>query len=195
MVEPIRYNPDRHNRRSIRLRGYDYTRAGAYFITICTHNRASLFGNIHNGAMYLNDWGRIVADAWIAIPDHFPHATPDAFVVMPNHVHGIVWLRTAGDDASVLTDDGRGEACLAPTDATSNQKSGFKTHSVASIVASFKSAATKRINELRGTRGMKVWQRNFYEHIIRDDSALHGIRRYIRDNPIQWSADDLFVPR
>ena len=90
------FNPEKHKRKSIRLRGYDYTRAGAYVITICAHNRACVFGEIRGGVMQLNDWGQIGADAWAAIPDHFAHATLDAFVVMPNHVHGIVWLR-AGD--------------------------------------------------------------------------------------------------
>ena len=84
------YDPGRHHRRSIRLRGYDYTSAGAYFITICAHRRECLFGEVVDGVMRLNVYGRVVDACWQAIPDHFPHVMLDVYVIMPNHVHGII---------------------------------------------------------------------------------------------------------
>jgi len=88
----MKYNPDIHHRRSIRLQGYDYSSPGAYFVTMCTHNRECLFGEIANGKMRLNELGKIASQCWLAIPDHFPHARLGAFVIMPNHVHGIIWI-------------------------------------------------------------------------------------------------------
>ena len=88
----MKYNPDVHHRRSIRLKGYDYSQPGAYFITICTYRRACLLGDVIEGDMHLNPLGNMAWQCWQAIPDHFPHAVLDAFVVMPNHVHGIVWI-------------------------------------------------------------------------------------------------------
>jgi REP element-mobilizing transposase RayT len=167
------FNPDIHHRRSIRLPGYDYTSAGAYFITICTHNRQCLFGAIDNGQMGMNEVGRIAEQCWYEIPAHFPHAALDAMAVMPNHVHGIIWI------------NGRDTACRVPT---MEQFGKPVSGSVSTMIRSFKSAVTKHINLLRGT---PVWQRNFYERIIRDENELNGIRDYIQNNPAQWEQDDL----
>jgi len=168
-----------HRRRSIRLKGYDYSRAGAYFITICTHARACLFGEIVDGKMRLNDAGRMVQGCWDAIPKHFPDVVTDECVVMPNHIHGIVWV-------------GKGTACRAPTTChvpTVEQFGKPVSGSLPTIIRSFKSAVTKRINESHGAAGAPVWQRNYYEHIIRDDESLNQIRQYIIDNPAQWAMD------
>ena len=174
-------NPENH-RRSIRLKGYDYTRAGAYFVTICTKDRACLFGDVADGVMRLNQMGHIVRQCWLAIPDHFPHVLLDEFVVMPNHVHGILVIMPTHDVGAT-------HASPLQNDDTPTRPRGPQPRSVASIVGSFKSAAAKRINEHRGTPGAPIWQRNYYEHIIRDDESLNLIRNYIADNPLRWQID------
>ncbi|GAA5002912.1 transposase [Pseudoluteimonas lycopersici] len=159
-------------RKSIRLRGYDYTQAGAYFVTICAQGHACLFGNITNGEMRLNNIGNIVAEEWAKTREIRIGMELDAWVVMPNHFHGII----------VIVDSRRrGDRPVAPT--------GPQPRSVGAVVAGFKSAATKRINALRGTPGTPVWQRNYHEHIIRNEGSLDRIRQYILDNPAQWATD------
>jgi len=172
----------KNHRRSIRLKGYDYTRAGAYFVTICTKDRACLFGDVADGVMRLNQMGHIVRQCWLAIPNHVPHVLLDEFVVMPNHVHGILVIMPTHDVGAT-------HASPLQNDDTPTRPRGPQPQSVASIVGSFKSAATKRINHHRGTPGAPVWQRNYYEHIIRDDESLNLIRNYIADNPLRWQID------
>jgi REP element-mobilizing transposase RayT len=172
-----------HKRRSIRLCGYDYSLAGAYFITICTQDRACLFGDVVDGEMRLNYAGKIVHDEWLRTADMRSNVELDAFVVMPNHFHAIVFLND---------EPRRGDRPVAPTQSTANtmaRPAGPTPHSIGAIMAGFKSASTKHINEIRHTRGAPVWQRNYYEHIIRDDESLHRIREYIANNPLQWALD------
>ncbi|MBC7260082.1 MAG: transposase [Chloroflexi bacterium] len=175
---PTRYDPDIHHRRAIRLRGWDYRDAGAYFVTICTHGGQPLFGDVADGTMRLNEYGEIVAACWRDLPRHHPHVELDAFVVMPNHVHGIIVIR--GDAC------GRGDACVAPT---ADGPRGPIPQSLGAIIGSFKSACTRRINEMRGTPGAPVWQRNYYDRIIRNDREWNAIREYIQNNPITWERD------
>ena len=175
------YDPEKHHRRSIRLKGYDYTRAGAYFITIVTQNRACLFGAVVEGRMRLNPLGQIVQECWLAIPDHFPHALLDEFVIMPNHLHGIIVLQEMENSV--------GARHAAPREPRLEEFGKPVAGSIPTIVRSFKSAATKHINEYRGTPGAPVWQRNYYEHIIRNDRSLHRIRGYIATNPLRWHLD------
>jgi len=177
-----------HHRRSIRLKGYDYTRAGAYFVTICTKDRACLFGDVADGVMRLNQMGHIVRQCWLAIPDHVPPVLLDEFVVMPNHVHGIIVImptHIVGARHAV----GATHASPLQNHDTPTRPRGPQRQSVGSIVGSFKSAATKRINEQRGTPGAPVWQRDYFEHIIRNDESLNRIREYILNNPLQWALD------
>jgi REP element-mobilizing transposase RayT len=178
----MRYDPEKHHRRSIRLKGYDYTQAGAYFVTICTKDRACLFGHVADGVMRLNQMGHIVRQCWLAIPDHVPHVLLDEFVVMPNHVHGIIVIMPTHDVGAT-------HASPRPNHDTPTRPRGPQRQSLGSIVGSFKSAVTKRINELRGTPGAPVWQRNYYEHIIRNDDDMARIRKYIVNNPLQWALD------
>ena len=161
------------NRRSIRLQGYDYSQAGAYFVTLCTQNRECLFGEIVNGEMRLNEAGRVVADEWINTAEIRDEIELDEWVVMPNHFHGILVITV-----------GRGDRRVAPT--------GPQPRSIGAVMAGFKSAATKRINELRQTPGMKLWQRNYWEHIVRNEPELNRIREYIHNNPAQWVLDKLY---
>ena len=125
--------------------------------------------------MRLNDAGLAVAECWQAIPDHFPHAELDEFVVMPNHLHGVIVI------------DRRGTACRAQVEESFGRPIAG---SLATIIRSFKSAVTKRINQLRDNPGAPVWQRNFYERVIRDEQELNGIRHYIACNPGKWAEDE-----
>ncbi|MGQ9560283.1 MAG: transposase [Candidatus Oleimicrobiaceae bacterium] len=176
------YDPERHHRRSIRLKGYDYTQPGAYFVTLVTQNREYPFGDVVDGKMRLNTLGRIVADEWTKTAVLRPHVMVDAFIVMPNHIHAII----------VLGDRGRGTLQGAPKGqrAPTTEQFGKPTSdSIPTIVRLLKSATTKRINALRATPGAPVWQRNYYEHIIRYEHALERIRHYIAENPMQWHLD------
>lgn len=158
-------------RRSIRLKGYDYAQAGAYFVTICTKDRACLFGEIENGRMCLNDCGQEVADTWRWLSDRYPYVGLDEWVVMPNHLHGII----------ILTEpNSRGSSRTAPTQ---NRKP------LGRLIGAFKTVSTKRLNAIRNTPGVSVWQRNYYEHIVRDEESLARIRQYIVDNPAHWDED------
>ncbi|HOK59079.1 MAG TPA: hypothetical protein PKZ07_19890 [Sedimentisphaerales bacterium] len=161
-----------HHRHSIRLKGYDYSLSGAYFVTICMYDRACLFGAVVDGDMRLNDAGRVVYDVWNDLPNHYGYVELDAFVVMPNHVHGIIVIVGAG---------------LKP--APTESKPAPTRHGLPEIIRGFKTFSSRRINELRGTPGMPVWQRNYYEHIIRNEESLHRIRSYIANNPIRWYLD------
>ena len=176
----------RRDRRSIRLRGYDYSRAGAYFLTICVQNRECLFGEVVNGAMVSNGYGRVVQDEWHRTAQMRPNVNLDAFVVMPNHIHGILVITTKNDGDGTPR---RGTTRRAPTPTV--ERFGKPTsNTVPTIVRGFKAAVTTRINRLRDTHGARVWQRNYYEHVIRDDEALRRIRQYIADNPARWPGDE-----
>lgn len=177
--------PYDHNRRSIRLQGYDYSRAGAYFVTVCAQNREYLFGEIADGEMRLNDAGKIVRNEWLRTGDIRSNVELDVFVVMPNHFHAIVCLSN---------EPRRGDRPVAPTirdmvAPTMAGPTGPTPGSIGAIMAGFKSITTKRINEMRNTPGAPVWQRNYYEHIIRDGESLNKIREYIVNNPMQWAFD------
>jgi REP element-mobilizing transposase RayT len=173
----MKYDPEKHRRRSIRLKNYDYSQSGAYFVTICTKDRECLFGDISDNNLHYNDYGQIAYDFWSKILEHFSNTQLDGFIVMSNHIHGIV----------VIGGDGRGLACHAPT----NRKFAKPiSNSLSTIIGSFKSAVTKQINQIRSTPGILVWQRNYYEHIIRNEKELNKIRKYIVDNPLKWDTDE-----
>jgi REP element-mobilizing transposase RayT len=164
-----------YHRRSIRLNGYDYTQPGAYFVTICTYNRMCLFGEVVDGQMRLNELGRLVESTWQDLPNHVTNIELDAFVVMPNHVHAIIIIVGAGSEP-------------APTIAMA-QPTPTKRYGLPEIVRQFKTFSARRINEHRGTPGAPVWQRNYYEHVIRNEDSLTMIRRYIAENPLRWQLD------
>ena len=172
-------NTDRQRRRSIRLRGYDYARAGAYFVTMVTHGRACLFGEVVDGEMRLNLFGRLVREEWFRSVEIRCEIRlhPAEFVVMPNHIHGIVWLTdTVGAHGRAPLLRG-GPLRRAP-------------RSLGSFVAGLKSSVTKRINTLQQAPGVPVWQRNYYEHVIRDEKSLRRVREYILNNPARWAFDE-----
>lgn len=180
---------DSHRRRSLRLRGYDYSWAGAYFVTVCTYNRASLFGEIVNGEMQLNDVGRMVATHWCSLSKRFPSVQPDVFVVMPNHMHGIIALPDVG--AALVAAQGRACRITPPRRATTRVA---PTTSLGTVIGAYKSLTT--VAYARGVKmwgwapfAGKLWQRNYYEHIIRNETALNRVRQYIMDNPARWAED------
>ena len=203
------------NRHSIRLAGYDYSQAGVYFITICTQNRECLFGDIVNGSMILNDAGIIVQEEWTRAKIVRPYVTLDAFVVMPNHIHGIIVFTDTGRGTSVTCPDlkithptlkttqlGESQGTQPVTTRDTPPQSGTPpacpyergfggavAHSLSTVTGQFKSITTKRLNGKWGVSGTKIWQRNYYEHIIRNDEALNRIRGYIIGNPQQWEKD------
>jgi REP element-mobilizing transposase RayT len=184
------FDPSRHHRRSIRLCDWDYTANGAYFITLVTHDRASLFGDIVDGVMRLNAYGEIARACWEEIPSHFDHVEIDAFVIMPNHVHGIVLIvndKPASERAVGLVG---AQHCCAPT--TNNPKRheiNVNPGSLGAIIRSYKSAVAKEINQSRGTPAEPVWQRNYYERIIRNEREFNAFREYIINNPARWAED------
>lgn len=175
------YNPNIHHRRSIRLKEYDYTQASAYFVTIVTYQRAHLFGKIVEGVMKLNKWGEIARREWFKTAELRPYVElyDDEFVVMPNHVHGIIW------NVGALRRNPRTGAGAA------DEKPHVEAGSLGAIVRAYKSAVTYAINAARQTRGMVVWQRNYYEHIIRNEADVKRIRDYIANNPLKWTEDRL----
>ncbi len=177
-----------HHRRSIRLQGYDYAQAGAYFITVCTQNRHHLFGKIIDGKMALNDVGGIVADEWMKTAEIRNNIKLDEWVIMPNHFHGILIIesRSTGTARRAPT-DARRPPTRTPTEQFGKPVSG----SLPTIIRSFKSAVTKRVNEIRNMPGAKLWQRNYWEHIIRNENEYHRIAQYIHDNPAKWENDRL----
>jgi putative transposase len=178
----MRYDPDRQHRGSLRLKDYDYAQPGAYFVTICTHNRECLLGEIQAGELRLNAWGQIVQDEWFKGADLRPylHLETHEVVVMPNHIHGVLWL----------DEDRARQQRLAPTrKSESGLSSGVTPGSLGAVIGQFKAITSKRINQLRGTPGLSVWQRGYYEHVIRDEAALAQIREYIATNPLRWEQD------
>ncbi|MBX0331447.1 transposase [Oscillochloris sp. ZM17-4] len=165
------YDAGRHHRRSIRLPGYDYRRPGAYFITICAQIRGDLFGEIIGGTMAPNAYGEAIATCWEAIPRHHARVALDIFVLMPDHLHGVILLH--------------GEAPERKPPPAGRPR-GTVPGSIPAIIQSFKSVSTRTINRMCGTPGARVWQEDYYEHIIRDEADMDRIRRYIAENPSRW---------
>lgn len=183
----MRFDPAVHHRRSIRLKGYDYSQAGVYFVTLVTYKRDQIFGKIVNGEMQLSKEGQVVAYHWNLIPAHFPAAELDKWVIMPNHLHGIIILRTG--EASAAHDSGSSLSRLA--DASPQRTIGTATGSLGAILQNFKSVSTRKINQVEASPGVRLWQRNYYEHIIRNETEWQRIRDYIQVNPLHWQEDQL----
>ncbi|MBL8076945.1 MAG: hypothetical protein JNM55_03205 [Anaerolineales bacterium] len=169
----MKFDPKIHHRRSIRLKGYDFSQAGAYFVTIVAWQREMLFGDIVNGKMVLNDFGKTVSEKWQWLETQYEYVELGVWIVMPNHFHGIL----------VIRDDGRGGSRSAPTPPIKHKPLG-------GLIGAFKTVSTKQINLLRGTEGQVVWQRNYYEHIIRNEPEMDRISRYIESNPSRWPDDE-----
>ncbi len=193
----MRYNPDVHHRRSIRLPAYDYAQPGAYFVTVCTHLGRCTFDDPRLKAVAEEVWRTITSAGDV---------TSDEFVVMPNHVHGIVWIsggipgaaavgaqqpdtRQSGDALAQVWQLGTEGAVAAPLRGLGFRQRPVMPGSLAAVVRAYKSATAKRINNVLQAPGAPVWQRNYWERIIRNDWELDRIRQYIRDNPRRWAED------
>ncbi|MDD3296242.1 MAG: transposase [Candidatus Omnitrophica bacterium] len=172
-------------RKLTRLKKYDYSQTGYYFVTICTQNRKEIFASIKNNQIILNEFGRIVKKSWLQIPEHFKNIELDKYIIMPNHIHTIINIVGAGSPRPLKNHDnddnkiigysiGRGN--LAPT-------------KLGQVMAFFKYQTTKQINKLQNRPGIKIWQRRYHDHIIRNDKSLNRIREYIDNNPKTWDND------
>jgi REP element-mobilizing transposase RayT len=186
----------RHDRRSIRLPHHDYATFGAYFVTICTMDRQHLFGGVDDGVMILNEAGELAAACWQNIPAHFPHARLDEWVVMPNHVHGIIHVTAtpgipAAPDARA-TSTGVGAKNFSPLHRISPTRTELPTgtsRTIGSMVRGFKIGVTNWFRH--HSIGREIWQRNYWEHLVRTDDELERTRTYITDNPKNWTRDGL----
>ena len=172
------------SRRSIRLPEYDYAQDGVYFITICTRGRECLLGMVNEGRVELTEYGPIVQEEWSRSTSIRAELSLGEFVVMPNHLHGIVEMNAR----SAMEVGAHGRAPLRALNST--RPLHRQKRSLGSFIAGFKSACTKRINQRRASPGTPVWQRNYYEHIVRDENDLSPVRQYIVDNPLEWELDE-----
>jgi REP element-mobilizing transposase RayT len=201
----MKYNPKIHHRHSIRLKGYDYSQSGAYYITICCHDRKHFFGKVENGIMSLNAFGRIAHEEWERLPERFANIELDEFQIMPNHMHGIIVIKDVG--ASLADAPVSGGPAVRSNETVSNCTEenvknaskdditadipDVKKITVGDMIGAYKSIVANKCLELWKSkrpqeRMGKLWQRNFYEHIIRDEQSLNNIREYIINNPGDW---------
>ncbi len=185
------YDPDIHNRHSIRLKGYDYSFAGAYSVTICVNGRESLFGDVTEGEMRLTDGGWIVERGWSALPERFPNVELDEWIIMPNHFHGIIIIHdTVGAPlAAPNTSPNTSVATDNMNQGVLNQGAASGAPTVGEIIRAFKSISAVAVNRILNRQGVPVWQRNYYERVLRNEAELDAARRYILDNPMKWGED------
>ncbi|MCE7042457.1 transposase [Dyadobacter sp. CY312] len=189
------FDPRIHHRRSIRLKGYDYSREGAYFITICCENMKNRFGYIENQEMILNEMGVIAYNEWVALSGRFSNIELDVFQIMPNHMHGIIVIVPVGATLAVAQNDTVGTGCdnyiEMGTGASPVPTSG-RTVTVGDIVGAYKSLVSNeclKIFKIKNKTMGKLWQRNYYEIIIRNDQSYQRISDYIVNNPAKWKQD------
>ncbi|MBI5474419.1 MAG: hypothetical protein HY961_18940 [Ignavibacteriae bacterium] len=202
-------HPPIRRRKNIRLKGYDYSQPGEYFVTICAKNRVCVFGDIIDGVMRLSEIGKIVDAWWRGIPAHFEHVRVDVFQIMPNHLHGIVEIRdcnramvtqrpsigtlpprdAAVGDEKVDETSGDKEGDEMSSDKEGDVTSPLRNARLGNVIAYFKYQATKQINQMRSTPGKKVFQRGYYDHIIRSEVESFFIERYVELNPLLWFVD------
>ena len=229
MLNATKYNPAIHHRRSIRLKGYDYSQAGLYFITICCQDRVCRFGHVVNGKMILNEYGKVAFNEWMKTPELRPNVELGEFIIMPNHMHGIIRLHGSGASPSPhctgeshsphCTDASPSPHCKGElhspnnTDASHSPNNTDASHSpnnispndrgvcktplrspsqtIGAIVRGYKSSVTKQLIEMGFDE--KLWQRNYYEHIIRNEQSYQNIRAYILNNPSKWADDKFYM--
>ena len=178
----MKFDPQKHHRRSIRLKGYDYSQSGWYYITLCTRNRERLFGEVVGSNMKLIELGKIAEKEWLKTAKIRKNIIIDQYIIMPNHLHGIIGIMDREAES-------KGTMHRAPT---IEQFSKPTSNSIPTIIRGFKSAVTKKINNLRNTPYVSVWQRNYYERVIRNEPELNRIRNYILQNPLNWDIDKYY---
>jgi len=177
-------------RKSAWLREYDYSQPGSYFFTVCTVDRSCFLGRIRDFEVHLSALGEIVKEAWLDISAHHPAVQLDEMVIMPNHVHGILCIQADENRMQLERVRPGGSAAPKATSSVARTPKGPGKGTLGSIIGSFKSASSRNVNEHRGTAGARVWQQNYYEHIIRDERSLDRIRAYIAANPARWEDDE-----
>jgi len=160
------------------LKKYDYTQPGAYFVTVVAYHRIRLFSEVVGGEMRLNQFGEVVVKTWEFLPNRYSYVSVDPYAVMPNHFHGILSIEEINDPC-------RGGSRPAPT---------TKIKPLGELIGAFKTVSAKNINIIRGLPGHAIWQRNYYEHIVRDQSELENISLYITSNPATWQDDPEYIP-
>lgn len=183
------------NRKPQRLKSFDYSTDGAYFITICTANRENFFGEIVNGKMVLNACGEIAQKCWQEISNHFTAARLDGFIVMPNHIHGIVWIENVGGVGGGVGNKNFCSLRSAIQNDSQSNKISWQTklsHSISSIIRGFKIGVTKWCRQ--NNQENFAWQKSFYDRIIRDEEELNRIQDYILNNPANWETDENNFP-
>jgi REP element-mobilizing transposase RayT len=178
---------NRNHRRSIRAQSYDYAGNGTYFVTICTAGREQLFGRVTSGGMAMNEFGWIVWEEWERSAQIRNEVEVGPFVVMPNHLHGIVTINPS--ESAAENRSASRSSKIVHVESPGRRPLGAQPRSLSSFVGGFKGAATKQINEIRGTPGAVVWQRNYYERIVRDEREMSQIWAYIENNPLGWAED------
>ncbi|MDF1515087.1 MAG: transposase [Anaerolineae bacterium] len=182
----MKYDSETHHRRSVRYPGYDYRQMGAYFVTICAYQKEPIFGQVVEDTVQLSPIGEIADRLWRDIPLHKVNVQCPVWVVMPNHLHGIIVIENG---------EYKKDEALTAADRDSNAPSlrNAPAGSLGAVVGNFKSVSTRQVNRLRDTPGARVWQMSYYEHIIRNESDYNRIVHYIVTNPLRWDKDDYYV--
>jgi putative transposase len=185
---PSHYDPQKHHRRSIRLKHYDYTQPGAFFVTVVAWRRQMTFGQIHAGELQLSPAGEIVWQVWENLPRHFQNITLGNAMVMPNHFHGIIFINGRGEASAGIT-------CTSPlthlADASPiHSPQGTPAGSLRAIIQNFKSISSRKIAQNMDKSASPVWQRNYYERVVRNDDELRQLSEYILNNPLSWDTDE-----
>jgi len=181
------FNPQIHYRRSIRLKGYDYGQRGMYFVTLCAYNKQCIFGQIVDNKMILNEFGKIAYEEWLKTSISRPAIELHEFIIMPNHLHGIIVI--ANQNWNFTTCTGPWQQCTQ----TMEQFGKPTSNTIPTIIRGYKATVTKQINVLRSRPTYPVWQRNYYEHIIRNEESYQTIREYVWNNPFKWYEDTLYA--
>lgn len=188
---PNRHDPQKHHRQSVRLKSYDYTQPGAYFVTLVAWRRQPLFGQIQAGEIRLTPAGEIVQQIWANLPRHFKNLTLGAAVVMPNHFHGILFINP-------INRRGEASACITLTSPSTSAADASPSHnpkgttagSLGAIIQNFKSITSRKIVRDLDSPGHPIWQRNYYERVVRNEHELRHLSAYILNNPINWDTDE-----
>ena len=183
------YDIEKHHRRSIRMEGYDYSLPGAYFVTLLSHGRACLFGEIEGGIIRQSDIGKLVSDCWLRIPNYFNDIGLDDYVLMPNHLHGIILIHESVGKGEAFAETILSMVDTRSANASPQRPKGTRPGSLGSIIQNFKSVSTRMVNKRYFESGNKLWQRNYHERIIRNERELIAIRQYILNNPLNWELD------
>ena len=168
------YNPKEHHRRTIRIQGFDYSSGYAYYITLCTQDKACILGRVDQGTICLSECGKIVDNIIADLPQRYPGTNIETYVIMPNHIHLIIQLNGDVNDLQVESIKDRRKMTLPK------------------IIGYLKMNAGKRINIMNGTEGRSVWQKNYFEHVIRNEKAYIDIFEYIYNNPFEWNEDEYY---